>query len=488
MKQLEKRAPLNGLVTDFADLFEQGSAGPLSLTDRAGNALLEYIAGGDASYQSVAVQAGVRWTGVSRRVALRNAIIKRGFLTSACLWGFRQLRGRSEELFHDYPSPEMAYMQVILLKESDPAEAIPFLIERFLTRKEAGEELRAASRLCILRLLDSAGSPQLLRELQKRYPDVEILSQWRSTLIGHHPAARRAAPSGPVDFHQLLRSVHDMKELSSLTRTLYLLSVFYVPLTEKEWADLFLGTTDYQYFQRFVQAGVAEAYNGGYMLSNEPSKQNLVTKYLYESYSLAKQSVHRNRTERVKAEMSRRVRNSELDRQALEMVPDGIICVDRTGRFYYINPAAEKMLADNYDLKERLFGKGPIEDALRKYDRGTVLAGISAWMRENGTVAEIHGDRVALYVGGRKFQIELHPHIILLKDVTDQHLIDEEVGRLYRHELKAALDVMGAGLETAKQLLKEGVSEEGLECLGQVENKRAELLSMLEERMDFIRL
>ena len=67
-------------------------------------------------------------------------------------------------------------------------------------------------------------------------------------------------------------------------------------------------------------------------------------------------------------------------------------------------------------------------------------------------------------------------------------MIDNEIGKLYRHELKAALDVMGAGLSTVKQFLVEGRSEEGMEFLEQVEAKRVELFSMLEERIDFIRL
>jgi hypothetical protein len=34
-------------------------------------------------------------------------------------------------------------------------------------------------------------------------------------------------------------------------------------------------------------------------------------------------------------------------------------------------------------------------------------------------------------------------------------LIDNEIGKLYRHELKAALDVMGVGLGSVKQFVSE---------------------------------
>ncbi len=74
------------------------------------------------------------------------------------------------------------------------------------------------------------------------------------------------------------------------------------------------------------------------MLSTDPSKQAVVKKFLYESYSLAKESVRRRRADRLREDRERKVRSSELDRQALEMVPDGIICVDRTGLLYLREP------------------------------------------------------------------------------------------------------------------------------------------------------
>ena len=50
--------------------------------------------------------------------------------------------------------------------------------------------------------------------------------------------------------------------------------------------------------------------------------------------------------------------------------------------------------------------------------------------------------------------------VILLRDVTDHYLIDNEIGRLYRHELKAELDVIAVGLNMARQLVSEGLSDE----------------------------
>ncbi|MDD3472778.1 MAG: HAMP domain-containing sensor histidine kinase, partial [Syntrophaceae bacterium] len=84
--------------------------------------------------------------------------------------------------------------------------------------------------------------------------------------------------------------------------------------------------------------------------------------------------------------------------------------------------------------------------------------------------------------------IELVSQVIMLRDVTDQFLISKEVGRLYRYELGGALDIMGIGLQTAKQMLNNGKLEEGVKFIDQVEDKRIQLLSMLEERIDFIRL
>ncbi len=146
------------------------------------------------------------------------------------------------------------------------------------------------------------------------------------------------------------------------------------------------------------------------------------------------------------------------------------------------------MLNENRLLRERLFGAGSLEDALRSYSKEGVLSRIRASIREDEDRAEIFGDRSVIESGGKRFEVELGPQVILLRDTTDQHLIDNEIGKLYRHELKAALDVMGVGLDSVKQFISEGRTEEGMEFLDQVEAKRVELFSMLEERIDFIRL
>lgn len=474
-------------VTRFQGLFERDSTGHGRFSDKAFSELLEFLEQGEASYQNLAVQAGVRWSTVTQRVTLRNAILRRGFVTPACMWAYRQLRGNPEELLKEYSSPDMGFMQIVLLKECDPAVAIPFLVDSFLSRREIQEELKAASRLCILRLLDSGISPELLALLRSRYKDVEIFYQWRPTLPRKADASQPPDP-GQIDFYQLLRSVHDMKELSSLSRTVYLLSLFYVPLTEKEWRSLWLSHTDQVFFQRLRLAKIVEAFNGGFLLTTEGSRQQSVKKFLFESYSFAKESVHRNSAERLKEERERRVRNSELDRQALEMVPEGIICVDRTGLLYYMNPGAESLLTENNHLRELLFGNGSLADALRRYSRDHVLSRITSLIRKNHESCEVFGDRIIIYSGGKRFEVELQAQVILLRDTTDQYLIDREIGSLYRHELKAALDVMGVGLAGAKQLITDGRMEDGLQFLDQVEQKRVELFSMLEERMDFIRL
>ncbi|MGB6066505.1 MAG: PAS domain-containing sensor histidine kinase [Desulfomonilaceae bacterium] len=486
--QLEKRSPVESLLSRFKGLFQSDPSHPPHFTDEAFSFLLDFLTKGEPSYQNVAVQAAVRWAASSQRVMLRNAIVQRGFLTPSCLWAYRQVRGTQEELFRDYPSPEMGFLQILLLKETDPALSVPFLIERFLNCRDVSEELRAASRLCILRLLDSVVSPDVVRSLQAKYPGVQILRQWRPVIPGRGQEPSRGPSPGYIDFYQLVRSVHDMKELSSLTRTVYLVSLFYVPLTDKEWRALWLSQTDQAFFDRLRLARMVDTANGGLLLSTDPSRQAVVKKFLYESYSLAKESVRRRKAERVREDRERKVRNSELDRQALEMVPDGIICVDCTGLLYYMNRAAEAMLNENRPLRERLFGTGSLEDALRSYSREGVLSRIKASIRGDEDSAEIFGDRVVIGCGGKRFEVELGAQVLLLRDTTDQHLIDNEIGRLYRHELKAALDVMGVGLGTVKQLIGEGQTVEGVDFLEQVEAKRVELVSMLEERIDFIRL
>ncbi len=486
--QLEKRPPLEHLLSQFRDLFEAGCVHEAVFSAAAFEELVGFLEQGEASFQAMGVQAGVRWSTTTQRVALRNRILKRGFLTPSCLWAYREMRGHQDELFREYTSPEMCFMQIILLKEAEPERAVPFLVERFVARKDEPEELRSAARLCVLRLLDSAPSPELVRSFQSRYPSVELLFQWRPGIPGRHHALGTEPAGLPVDFSQLVRSVHDLRELSSLTRTAYLISSFYVPLSDKEWRSLWLTGTDELFFHRLRAAGVVEAYNGGFLLSADLPKRNLVRKFLYEKYSLAKESVSRKRAERLKEERERRVRNAELDRQALEIVPDGIICVDGSGLLYYVNPAAETLLNQYKELRERIFGNASLEVALKEYSRERVLSRIRDTVREDGRPAEVFGDRISIAADGRRFELDLGRQVILIRDTTDQHLIDEEVGKLYRHELKAALDVMGAGIGSVKELMAEGRTDEGLEMLDQVEKKRSELFSMLEDRIDFIRL
>jgi len=489
LNELEKHTAVDRLVARFSDLFSIDATRQFKFTDEAFSQLLNFLENGEPSYQSVAVQAGVCWSTSAQRVMLRKTIQKRSFLTPSCLWAHKHLRGNADEFFREYPSPDMALMQILLLKETEPDRAVPFLIENFLTRSEIPEELRAASRLCVLRLLDTGVSPDLVSILRSRYPSVEILNQWRPGIPGRYAPLKRSPGHGNVDFHQMVRSVHDMKELSSLTRTVYLTTLFYVPLPEKEWRSLLLSRTDDLYFERLLMAGILEANNGGIGLSPEATKQTMVRAFLYESYAPAKESVHRQATERLNEERKRKVRNSELDRQALEMVPDGIICVDKTGLLYFMNPACEKILKENHHLRERLFGTDSLEQALRRYSRGNVLSRLTARSSNvDEEPTEIFGDRIALSSAGRRYEVELGQQVILIRDTTDQFLIDKEIAQLYRHELKAALDVMGLGLDSARQMFRDSRHEDGLEFLDQVERKRTDLFAMLEEKMDFIRL
>lgn len=490
IKQMEKRTPLNELISRFSGMFQNTHLNHPRFTEASFHELMNFLEHGEASYQSPAVQAAVKWSDSSQKVLLRNTLSRRGFVSPVCLWAYRQVRGNAEVLFKVYDSPEMAFMQILLLKETDLSSAIPVLIERFLLPKETPEELRNAARLCILRLLDAGVSPDQLKTLQKRYPGVALLHQWRAGIYPVVTSGRGSPVASPVDFHALVRSVRDVSELSSLTRTLYVLSLFYIPLTEKEWASLMLGRADFRFFQQLRTAGIVEEYEGGFLLSSEPARQNVVRKFLYEAYVPARESLHRRQEERVREDRERRVRNSELDRQALDMVPDGIICVDRKSSLYYLNVAAERMLSENQQLRARIFGEGSLEEVLKNYERDKLLANVTDAFKTESHDQEnqVFGDRVAIGVDGKRFEVELGPQIILIRDVTDRHLIDKEIGKLYRHELKAALEIMGAGLETVRQLLDTGNIEEGIRTLGQVEEKRKELSSMLEERIDFIRL
>lgn len=211
-KQIERRLPIDTVLSRFPDLFQKDAAGQVKFSETGFSALTAFLEKGEASYQSIAVQAAIRWSISSQKVLLRNIIQKRGFLTPSCLWAYIQMRGNPEDIFQGFSDPEMSFMQIVMLKEIDPTASVSFLAEKFLSRKDLPEELKAASRLCMLRLLDVGLDPGLIQTLKCRYPGLEILNQWRPTLPGKKAISMRPAGCSAIDFHQLVRSIHDMKE------------------------------------------------------------------------------------------------------------------------------------------------------------------------------------------------------------------------------------------------------------------------------------
>ena len=487
IRQLEKRDPIEPLLCACSNLFTTDAASSRKFHDSLFKDLLRFVEEGEESFQAVAVQAAAKWSDSTQKVLLRNSILRRGFRTPSCMWAYMKLRGNSDELFKEYSSLEVTLMQIMLLKETEPARAIPYLIERFLSEPEISDELRAASELCMLRLLDSNDSPELLRSFRSRFRTVDALQQWRPGIPGRNENFDFAHIPETVNFHQLVRLAPETADLFSLTRAVYLSALFYVPLTEREWQSLWLAPTDQFFFRRLKSAGIVQSSNGGFLLSTDRAKQMVVRKFLYDSYQMARESMRRQSAQRIKEDRQKRVRSRELDRQALQMVPDGIICVDPYGYLYYMNPAAETLL-NNTLLCEALFGKTSLEEALRTYSREDALDKIKSYVPEDGRSIEIFGNRITITGPGRRFEVELGSQVILLRDTTDHYLIDNEIGSLYRHELKAELDVIAVGLNLTRQLVAQGLSDEALPCLDQLEQKRAELCSMLEERIDFIRL
>ncbi len=486
-KEIERRPRFEYIPKRFPDLFSFGR-GEVNFTEKSFNELTTFLKSEVYSFQDVAVQVGVRWATSSQKVVLRRTILDRGFKTPSCLWAYRQLRGVPEDLLKDFESPEMKYMQILLLKEMDPSVSAPFQIEKFVLNKDVADEIRETSRLCCLRLLDLGLSPELLRILQQRYPGVEILKNWRPHIPGASVNSESGKLKSYVDFHQLVRSLKDLKELSSLTRVLYILSLFYIPLSEKEVSSLLLSNTDVSFFNRLKSAGIVECWESGFSLTSDISKQGLVKKFLYDSYPLARETLNKTKAVRKKEDREKRVKSLELDRQALEMSPDGVICIDQKTQLYYMNPSATRMLSESGTLNSYLFGQSSLDEELRLYSPEKLVQKVSNIKTENGDTIEVFGKRIEVGADGRKYEIELESQVIMLRDVTDQFLISKEVGKLYRHELGAALDIMGIGLQTAKQMINNGKLEEGVKFIDQVEDKRIQLLSMLEERIDFIRL
>jgi len=488
IRELEQRSPISSLLVQCYQLFQKDRSGSLTFSPEAFSALLSFLVKGPHSLQHIAVQAGVKWSSSTQKIALRNAIHERGFLTPACLWVYCRARGNQDVLFGEFSSPEMCFMQIILLKDVEVTKSVPFLIQRFLNKTNVSRELKTAAKECLLNAFHKGMTPDQIRQLCSRYPGLEELCHWKPLLSNRGEASLGDRQVQSSDFHQLVRSLRSIEELSSLTRTVYLVSQFYVPLNMKEWNTILLTSLDCFYFGKLVPTGLVEPVDGGYMLSSQPAKRGLVNKFLYESYGMARDTIQRAQEAKVKEEHRKRVRRSELDRQALEMLPDGIVCVDKAGSLYYMNPAAERMLVENGCLKENLLGEGSLEKNLRNYSKERVMTRLNAKAREGVESLQLFGNHVIVKNGVKCFDVTLGVQVILIRDTTDQHLIDQEIGHLYRHELKAALEVMEVGLDTAKQLLRSGRMSEGLEFLEQVQNKRCELCSMLEERIDFIRL
>lgn len=484
---LEKRTRIDTVLSKFRNLF-YSSGDSICFSDEAFVKLLDIIESGGRSYLNVAIQSGVRWANPVQRMSLRKAIHSRGFLSPACLWAYRSLRGGYEPILKDFKAPEMGFMQILILRHIDPAVSIPFLIENFQQKPDTPEELKDLARLCTLAILNNGMTPDLLKSMQTRYPKTSILRNWRPSIPCRDIPRKVPATCGADDFHQLVRSVLDVRELSSLTRVLYLAWLFYVPLSDKDLRQLWLNSADSNYFQLLAGSGIVDRTGSGYILTSDIAKQGLARRFLFETYPLAKESIQRSRTVKMKEERERKVKNSELDRQALEMSPDGIICVDQAKSLYYMNPAAEKTLQDENWLRTTLFGPISFEDAIRRYSREKVVSNIRKLGSDKAISAQIFGDRISLETQGKHFDIELGPQVVIIRNSTDQNLINKEVGKLYRHELSAALDVMGIGIDSAKRLILEGSPEESVKILEQIENKRLELFHMLEERIDFIRL
>ncbi len=488
INELEQRTPIVPLLEKFRQLFQNDKSGSVTFSNASFSDLLSFLVKGPHSLQHVAVQAGFKWSSSTQKIALRNTIYERGFLTPACLWAYCRVRGNQEVLFSEYASPEMSLIQILLLKDVEVTKSVPFLIQRFLNKTNVSRELKTAAKECLLNAIHRGMTPAQVRQLCSRYPGLEELCQLGPSPIAKGGPGLEEKEVKTSDFHQIVRSLRSMEQFSSFTRTVYLLSQFHVPLSMKEWNAILLTGLDRFYFGNLIPTGLVEAVDGGYILSSQPSRRCLVKKFLYESYGMVRETIIRAQEAKIKEEHRRRVRRSELDRQALEMLPDGIICVDRAGSLYYMNPAAERMLAANQFLRDNLFGEGPLEKNLRSYSRERIMARLRAKVCDGAENIQLFGNHAIVKNGVRCFDVTLGVQVILIRDTTDQHLIDQEIGRLYRHELKAALDVIEVGLDASKQLFQSGQNAEGLEFLEQVHTKHAELCSMLEERIDFIRL
>ena len=488
IKYMEKRPPLESVNLTFPNLLQADGSNHVMLTEEGFSSISTFLEKGQVSYRSVAVQIAAKWSIAAQRIALRNVIKKRGLDTPSAMWAYMQLRGNPEDILQEYDRPELILMQIILLKEVDPAISFPFIVERYYASKKITEELRTAARLCLLRLLDAGINPDLIAEFKKRFPDIELLNQWRPSLQIPKQNKQMLPGVGNVDFHQLVRSIHDVKDLSSLTRIVYLLSGFFIPLNQKQLSSLWLSKNDHVFFERLLSAGMIEAAMDGYIITPDGTQQAILRRFLYDSYPMVKDTVTRNNSVRVNEERENKVKSSELDRAALDLMQEGVICVDKNRSLYYINAAANKMLSGNCTLRE-CFGNTSIEEDLKQYSKNRVISHIENMVSHNGEHSfEIFGHRATITIGQKRFELELGNQIVLIKDITNQFIIDKEINSLYRHELNAALEVLGLGIQSTINFINSEKNEDALECLNQLEKKRNDLSLMLQDKMDFIRL
>jgi PAS domain S-box-containing protein len=170
----------------------------------------------------------------------------------------------------------------------------------------------------------------------------------------------------------------------------------------------------------------------------------------------------------------------------VEIVQDGLITIDDSGKILYFNSAAQDILG--YDRK-RVIGKN-IGTIFGKEDVERILAGRfragEARVGKETTVKKFNGDMISIGTSAAVFSDKdgnIQGHIITFKDLTEIHRMQEEILRMDR---LASLGEISSGIahEIRNPLAAIKTTAQALEEEMEPEDPKREFLSRIVKEID----
>lgn len=170
----------------------------------------------------------------------------------------------------------------------------------------------------------------------------------------------------------------------------------------------------------------------------------------------------------------------------VEIVQDGLITIDGSGKILYFNTAAQDILG--YDRK-RIIGKS-LDSIFSAEDLKRILAGRfragEARVGKETTVKKLNGDKISIGTSAALFTDSdgnTQGHIITFKDLTEIHRMQEEILRMDR---LASLGEISSGIahEIRNPLAAIKTTAQALEEEMEPEDPKREFLSRIVKEID----